>query len=99
MKDVVIVGGFNVSPTEVEDVIKAHPAIAAALVVGEPDGRGGERVVAYVIPVTGVATPEPAALQEHCRRRLARYKVPARIEIRSDLPATDAGKPIRRLLR
>jgi long-chain acyl-CoA synthetase len=99
MKDVVIVGGFNVSPTEVEDVIKAHPAIAAALVVGEPDGRGGERVVAYVIAATGVATPEPAALQEHCRRRLARYKVPARIEIRRDLPATVAGKPIRRLLR
>jgi long-chain acyl-CoA synthetase len=99
IKDVVIVGGFNVSPTEVEDVLTSHPAVSAALVVGEPDGRGGERVAAFVIPSAGLAMPEPAALQEFCRRRLARYKVPARIEVRAKLPATDTGKPIRRLLR
>jgi long-chain acyl-CoA synthetase len=99
VKDVVIVGGFNVAPTEVEGVITSHPAIAAARVVGEPDEQGGERVVAYVTTVIGLVAPEPAALQELCRRRLARYKVPARIEIRAELPTTDAGKPIRRLLR
>ncbi len=97
-KDVVIVSGFNVSPTEVEDVIKSHPTVSDALVVGEPDGRGGERVVAFVTPSAGVA-PNPEALQELCRRSLARYKVPSRIELRADLPTTDGGKPIRRLLR
>lgn len=98
LKDVIIVGGFNVAPTEVEDVLCGHPSVEAALVVGEPDDRSGERVVAFVTSANG-STVDPAELIEHCRRRLARYKVPRRIEVRDRLPTTEAGKAVRRLAR
>jgi long-chain acyl-CoA synthetase len=98
LKDVIIVGGFNVAPTEVEDVLVAHPAVGAALVVGEPDDRSGERVVAFVTPANGSAL-DAEVLLDHCSRRLARYKVPRRIEVRVELPTTEAGKAVRRLAR
>jgi long-chain acyl-CoA synthetase len=97
VKDVIIVGGFNVTPTEVEDVLLLHPTVSAALVVGEPDDRSGERVVAYVVPRAG-ASVDAAALVEHCAAHVARYKVPARIEVRDDVPTTTSGKTVRRLL-
>jgi long-chain acyl-CoA synthetase len=97
VKDVIIVGGFNVTPTEVEDVLLLHPTVSAALVVGEADDRSGERVVAYVVPHAG-ATIDAAALVEHCAANVARYKVPARIEVRDDVPTTTSGKTVRRLL-
>jgi long-chain acyl-CoA synthetase len=96
-KDVIIVGGFNVTPTEVEDVLLIHPTVSAALVMGEADDRSGERVVAYVVPRAG-ATIDAAVLVEHCAAHVARYKVPARIEIRDDVPTTTSGKTVRRLL-
>ncbi len=96
-KDVIIVSGFNVTPTEVEDVLLIHPTVSAALVVGEPDDRSGERVVAYVVARAG-ATIDPAALIEHCAANVARYKVPARIELRDDVPKTTSGKQVKRLL-
>ncbi len=98
IKDVVIVGGFNVSPSEVETVLLMHPGVAGAGVIGEPDEHSGERVVAFVRPSTpGAATVQE--LTDHCKRRLARYKVPTRFEVRDDLPLTDSGKVVRRLLR
>jgi long-chain acyl-CoA synthetase len=97
VKDVIIVGGFNVAPAEVEDVLLSHPSVAGAAVVGEPDDRSGERVVAYVVAARGELSTEQ--LLEHCRRHLARYKVPARIEQRAELPATESGKWVRRLLQ
>jgi long-chain acyl-CoA synthetase len=97
VKDVIIVGGFNVTPTEVEDVLLLHRTVSAALVVGEPDDRSGERVVAYVVPRAG-ASVDAAALVEHCTAHVARYKVPARIEVRDDVPTTTSGKTVRRLL-
>jgi long-chain acyl-CoA synthetase len=96
-KDVIIVGGFNVTPTEVEDVLLLHPTVSAALVVGEADDRSGERVVAYVVAHAG-ATVDATALIEHCAAHVARYKVPARIEVRDDVPMTTSGKTVRRLL-
>ena len=98
IKDVVIVSGFNVSPSEVEDVLVDHPSVGAALVVGEADERTGERVVAFVTPAGG-APPEPEALIAHCRNRLARYKVPSRVVVSAELPSTDGGKAVRHLLR
>jgi long-chain acyl-CoA synthetase len=98
IKDVVIVSGFNVSPSEVEDVLVDHPSVGAALVVGEADERTGERVVAFVTP-SGGAPPEPEALIAHCRSRLARYKVPSRVVVSVELPSTDGGKAVRHLLR
>jgi long-chain acyl-CoA synthetase len=97
LKDVIIVGGFNVTPSEVEDVLLRHPMVSAALVVGETDDRSGERVVAYVVPRPGAAI-DTAVLISHCADHVARYKVPARIELRDDLPTTPTGKTVRRLL-
>ncbi len=98
IKDVVIVGGFNVSPSEVETVLLMHPGVANAGVIGEPDEHSGERIVAFVHPSNeGAATVQE--LTDHCRRRLARYKVPTRFEVRDSLPLTESGKVVRRLLR
>jgi long-chain acyl-CoA synthetase len=97
-KDLVIVSGFNVYPAEIEDVLREHPEVADAAVVGEPDDRTGEAVVAFVVPVAGQA-PAPADLAAYCGRSLARYKCPARVEIVESLPRSFAGKVLRRELR
>ena len=97
-KDLVIVSGFNVYPAEVEEVLLEHPDVAEAAVVGEPDPRTGEAIVAFVVPEPG-ARPDPAALLAHCARSLARYKCPTRVEIVDALPRSFAGKVLRRELR
>ena len=89
-KDMVIVGGYNVYPREVEEALCAHPAVAEAAVVGGPDAYWGEVLHAYV------ALRAPAsgdALLAHCRQRLARYKIPATLEIVDALPRTSVNKP------
>ena len=96
-KDLVIVSGFNVYPAEVEDVLRTHPDVADAAVIGEASARTGETVVAYVQPTSG-ARPEPAALAAFCGRSLARYKCPTRVELVDELPRDDAGKLRRRAL-
>jgi long-chain acyl-CoA synthetase len=90
-KDMVIVGGYNVYPREVEEVLCAHPAVAEAGVVGAPDAYRGERVLAYVALRPGQKTT-PEALLDYCRERLARYKLPAAIEILDALPKTTVNK-------
>lgn len=97
-KDLVIVSGFNVYPAEVEDVLRDHPRVAEAAVVGVDDDRTGEAVVAYVVPTSG-ATLDEAELREFCTPRLARYKVPSVVEIVSELPRNLVGKVLRRALR
>jgi long-chain acyl-CoA synthetase len=88
-KDMVIVGGFNVYPREVEEVLCSHPAVSEAAVVGGPDPYWGECLHAYV------ALREPAtgdALLSFCKERLARYKIPATLEILDSLPKTSVNK-------
>ena len=97
-RDVVIVNGLNVYPSEVEDVLVAHPAVHDCAVVGVPDERYGELVKAFVVPEPG-AEPDPGDLIAFCSRRLAPYKVPSLIEFRDDLPRNILGKVLRRLLR
>jgi long-chain acyl-CoA synthetase len=97
-KDLIIVSGFNVYPAEVEDALVEHPDVAEAAVVGVADPRSGEAVVAYVVPCDG-AKPTWTELTAHLRRRLARYKIPSRIEFVSELPHNFAGKVSRRVLR
>ena len=97
-KDLVIVSGFNVFPAEVEEVLLAHPDVAEAAVVGEPDPKTGECLVAFVVPTPG-HQPDPAALTAWSARQLARYKCPSRIEIVSELPRSFVGKLLRRELR
>ena len=98
LKEVVITGGFNVAPSEVEDTLRRHRAVADAAVVGLADPSGSEVVVAAVTLVPGAELDE-AALREHCWAGLARYKVPRRIVAVEELPRTMLGKIQRREVR
>lgn len=97
-KDLIIRGGANIAPAEVETALYEHPAVAEAAVVGVPDPVFGERVKAFVALRPGLGA-DAAELREHCRRRLADYKVPEAIEFASELPKGPTGKILRRLLR
>ena len=98
LKDVFIVGGFNVYPAEVEQLIARHPAVSEAAAVGVPDDRLGEMCRAYVIPRPGAAI-DPAEIVEFCRDRLANFKVPREVVIVSELPRNAAGKVLKYMLR
>lgn len=97
-RDLIIVSGFNVFPSEVEEVLLQHPGVAQAAVTGEPHAVTGEAVVAYVVPAhpDGI---DVADLRRHCAANLARYKVPADIRVVDDLPHLPGGKVFRRGLR
>jgi acyl-CoA synthetase (AMP-forming)/AMP-acid ligase II len=97
-KDVIVTGGENVSSIEVEDHLRAHPDVADCAVIGVPDERWGETVMAIVALRPGGAADE-AALIAHCRERMAHFKAPRRIEIRDALPRTATGKVQKFLLR
>lgn len=97
-KDMIIVGGLNVYPREVEEVLHTHPAVAEAAVVGEYDELRGESPVAYVVLKPGAQANEREILR-HCRQRLANFKVPRRVELRESLPKSGTGKILKRLLR
>ena len=98
-KDLIIVGGYNVYPREIEEVLQEHPAILEAAVVGKPDSYRGEILLAFVVTRPGMdgATPE-AALAQHCAERLARYKQPARYLQLPALPKTPINKVDRKAL-
>jgi long-chain acyl-CoA synthetase len=96
-KDVIIVSGFNVFPGEVEDVIAEHPGVAEVAVAGEAHPRTGETVVAYVVARPD-ATVDPVEIVRFAGRRLARYKLPTRVEVADALPRAFAGKLLRREL-
>jgi long-chain acyl-CoA synthetase len=97
-KDMIIAGGYNIYPREVEEVLFAHPGVAEAAVVGLPDEYRGETVAAFVVPKPGI-TLSSEELDKYCRENLAAYKVPRIYEIRSELPKTAVGKVLRRELR
>jgi len=97
-KDMILTGGFNVYPREVEEVLYAHPAVLEAAVVGVPDPYRGEAVKAYVVLKPGAQASEEEIL-EHCRKNLAPYKVPRSVEFRDYLPKSMVGKVLRRMLR
>ncbi len=96
--DLIISGGENVYPAEVEAVLLAHPAVAEAGVFGVPDARWGRTVAAAVVLRPGIAA-EPESMVDYCAERLARYKVPRRIHVVTELPRNAAGKLLRRALR
>jgi acyl-CoA synthetase (AMP-forming)/AMP-acid ligase II len=97
LSEMILRGGANVYPAEVERVLLLHPAVAAAVVLGTPDERLGERVVAVVQPVAG-ATPTEPELRALCLEHLARYKVPDRVDLLDDLPRNAMGKVVRAAL-
>ncbi len=98
-KDMVIVSGFNVYPSEVEGVLYAHPSVMEAAVIGVPDKYRGEAVKAFVVLKQGAAAVAPEELIEHCKLGLAEFKVPTKIELRESLPKTAVGKILHRVLR
>ena len=97
-KELIITGGFNVSPSEVEAVLRLHPSVTDAAVIGKPLERGGEMVVAAVELDPGAAFDEEV-LRAHCREHLAAYKVPRRIVPIEDTPRSLLGKILRKEVR
>ena len=95
--DMIVSGGENVYPVEVEDCLMSHPAVVEAVVVGVPDEEFGQRLVAYVVPAAGSA-PTEDELIDHVRANLARYKAPRRIVLVDDLPRNATGKILRNQL-
>jgi long-chain acyl-CoA synthetase len=97
-KDMIVVSGFKVFPNEVEDVVALHPGVLEVAAIGEPDERSGEVVKIVVLRRDETLTEE--ALLAHCRQHLTGYKVPKRVEFRSEpLPKSTIGKILRRELR
>jgi O-succinylbenzoic acid--CoA ligase len=94
LDDVIITGGENVSPSEIERALLEHPAVADAGVVGAFDREWGEAVVALVVPAPG-ASPSAEELRDHCRARLAGHKIPKRVGLVSALPRNAQGKLVR----
>ncbi|MEN0134659.1 MAG: AMP-binding protein [Rhodococcus sp. (in: high G+C Gram-positive bacteria)] len=94
--DVIISGGFNVYPREVEDALLTHPAVVEAAVVGLPDDKWGERVAAAVVTRS---TAEPDEILEFCSDRLAGFKRPRSLEIWPNIPTSPVGKSLRREVR
>jgi long-chain acyl-CoA synthetase len=94
-KDMIIRGGLNVYPREVEEVLYEHPAVAEAAVVGVPDEMLGEEIAAVVTLKPG-GSASPDELREHVRNQLAAYKYPRQVRIVSELPHGDTGKILKR---
>ena len=96
-KDMILVSGFNVYPNEIEDVVASHPGVLECAAIGIPDEKSGEVPKVFVVKKDPALTEE--ALLEYCRKNLTGYKMPRRIEFRTELPKTNVGKILRRALR
>jgi long-chain acyl-CoA synthetase len=98
IKDMIISGGFNIYPRDVEEVFYEHSDVKEACCIGIPHSRQGEAVKVFVVLKEGqTATPEE--LIDFCKTRLAKYKVPEEIEFRVELPKTNVGKILRKELK
>lgn len=97
-KDMVITGGANVYPREVEDVIRLHPQVADIAIIGVPDAEWGERVVAFVVLESG-SNIDQATLDSYCLTSMARYKRPKEYHVVTELPRNGAGKVLKTTLR
>jgi len=98
LRDLVITGGVNVSPSEVEVVLARHPGVADVCVAGAPDPEWGQRVVAHVVPTDPTAPPGLADLRAFAADRLSTAKLPRQVVVVDSVPRTPGGKPLRRLL-
>ncbi len=98
LKDMIIRGGENIYPREIEDVLSAHPAVAEAAVIGVPDEKYGEVIAAFVRPISG-HIPSEEELVTFCRHQLAPFKTPRYWVFMDALPLTDSGKIKKIVLR
>jgi long-chain acyl-CoA synthetase len=94
----IIVGGLNVFPAEIENVLKQHPLVADAVAVGIPDTERGEIIKAFVVLTAGSTLTEREVIS-FCRERLASYKLPKLVDFTTSLPRTSTGKVARKLLK
>ena len=94
----IIAGGFNIYPREVDEVLYQHPKIAEAISAGVPDAYRGETVKAYIVLKPGETVTEKEIIA-FCKEKLAPYKVPKLVEFRSELPKSAVGKVLRKILR
>lgn len=92
IKDMVIRGGENIYPREIEEFLYSHPSISDVQVIGIPDERYGEELMACIIAVPGAPEPDAASIAEFCRGKLAHYKIPRYVQVRSSFPMTVSGK-------
>lgn len=99
VKELIITGGFNVSPSEVERVIMSHTGVADVAVVGRRNSGGGETVVAVIVVAEGAKAPELEELRAFCKQQLAAYKVPRELVVVEELPRSMLGKVIRKQVR
>jgi acyl-CoA synthetase (AMP-forming)/AMP-acid ligase II len=99
LKDMFIVGGFNVYPAEVENVLLRHPGIRHASVIGVPDRRLGQVGMAFVVLAEDSATNTTQDIIAWCREQMANYKVPRLVEVVTELPMNASGKVQRDVLR
>jgi len=97
-KDMIIRGGVNIYPVEIEDVIHGMEGVRDVAVVGKPDPHWGEIVAAFIVPEPGAEIDE-VSIRDYCNERLASYKVPEIIVYRSDIPRSPQGKILKRDLR
>jgi acyl-CoA synthetase (AMP-forming)/AMP-acid ligase II len=94
----IIRGGAKIYPAEVEEIVTSNEDVAETAVIGTPDDRYGERIVAFVTPREG-RQPTPEALQLHCERSLAGYKIPQEFVVVQEFPRGPTGKILKRVLR
>jgi long-chain acyl-CoA synthetase len=97
-KDMIISGGFNIYPRDIDEVLYEHPKVQEACTIGIPDPKRGENVKVFVVLREGVMATQQELL-EYCATKLAKYKLPAEIEFRKELPKTNVGKILRKQLR
>jgi len=97
IKDLILVSGFNVYPTEIENVVSSHPAVQTCACIGVPDSKTGEAPKLFIIPKHDNVTKDE--IMAYCRANLTGYKLPRQIEFRTELPMTPVGKVLRRELR
>lgn len=97
IKDIIIKGGANIAPAEVEEALLSHPQVVQASVIGVPDQKFGELPVAYFVPAQG-AQPKPEDLAEYCRLMLAEFKVPSEFIVLAEMPLGNTGKIDKKVL-
>ena len=97
-KDMIIAGGYNIYPRDIDEVLYGHPKIQEACAIGPPDPYRGETVKAFIVPKPGETLTEEEVIA-YCKEKLAAYKVPRQVEFMEDLPTSTIGKVVRRKLR
>ena len=99
VKDMLIRGGENVYPREIEEFLYRHPSVQEVQVFGVPDKKFGEEVCAWIVPKAGQPIPDEAEIRAFCQGQIAHYKIPRFVRIKDSIPMTVTGKPQKFVMR